>query len=64
MPKPLADVATLVREARKTLIRAGATHDQVAAFELAILRQVRSHADLGGNASTYTTARITTLEGA
>ncbi|MEV7872727.1 hypothetical protein AB0P17_43030 [Streptomyces sp. NPDC088124] len=43
--------------------RAGATDEQIAAHELAVLREVLFHADIGGNAAGYVVDRIEQLEG-
>lgn len=63
MSKQPNEVEDQMRQAKKALLRAGASLDQIAALELAFLKQVQSHAGINGNASEYVNARITTLEG-
>jgi hypothetical protein len=63
MSRHSSEVEVRVRQAKKDLLRAGATWEQIFALELAILKQVQSHAGIGGNASTYVNARVTSLEG-
>jgi hypothetical protein len=58
-----ADAADEVRQAKKALLRVGATWELMAQLELALLQQVQAHADIGGNASHYVNARVTTLKG-
>lgn len=48
--------------AGRALKRAGATQPQLDEFELAVLREVMSHASISGNASAYVLDRIEELE--
>ncbi|MFF9076324.1 hypothetical protein ACF1A9_29130 [Streptomyces sp. NPDC014872] len=63
MSKRPDEILIRVRQAKKELVRAGATLEQIAALELALLRQVQDHAEIGGNSAEYIIARVATLEG-
>lgn len=48
--------------AARALKRSGSTAEEIAAFELAVLKDVMAHSSISGNASHYVLERMADLE--
>lgn len=59
MKKQQTDAKTLATRALK---RAGASEEQITAFEVAVLNDVMAHSSISGNASDYVLERIRILK--